>query len=95
MENPKRYKVNPVVSFRDEGDDGALLYNPDTDDSAIINPTGRSIWNLLATPRTLDEIAAHLTATFRNVSGDQAAKDATQFIEALSPDFVLEVSGNV
>lgn len=95
MGNPKRYQVNPVVSFRDEGDDGALLYNPDTDDSTIINPTGRTIWNLLATPRTLDEIAAHLTATFRDVSTDQAENDVTQFIQALSPDFVLEVNGNV
>jgi hypothetical protein len=95
MENPKRYRVNPVVSFHDEGDDGALLYNPDTDDSAIINSTGRAIWNLLTTPRTLDEITAHVTATFRNVSADQAANDATQFIEALSPDFVMEVSCNV
>ncbi len=94
MENPKRYQVNPVVSFRDEGDDGAILYNPDTDDSTIINPTGSAIWNLLATPRTLDEIAAHLVAAFRNVSTDQALKDAAGFIEALSPHFVLEASSN-
>lgn len=94
MENPKRYQINPVVSFRDEGDDGAILYNPDTDDSTIINPTGRTIWKLLTTPCTLDEIAAHLLATFHNVSVDQALKDAAQFIEALSPDFVLEAISN-
>jgi hypothetical protein len=58
----------------------------------IINPTGRVIWALLSTPRTVDEIAAHLVATFCSVSPEQAAQDAAQFIQALLPDFMQEVN---
>jgi len=91
MTVPRRYVANPLVSCGDEGADGALLFNPDTDDSAIINPTGRAIWGLIATPHTVDEIADHLVTTFRGVSTEQAAQDALQFIQALTPGLVLEV----
>ena len=40
----KRYAVNPAVSLREELD-GALLYNPDTDEVLLINGTGRLIWD--------------------------------------------------
>jgi hypothetical protein len=91
MEKPKRYLSNPVVSCGEE-EDGALLFNPDTNDSAIINPTGQVIWSFLATPHSLDEIAAHLAEFFQGVSTEQASQDATRFIQALAPDFVLETS---
>ena len=38
----KRYMVNSVVSCRDEGEDGALLFNLDLDAAALINPTSSS-----------------------------------------------------
>ena len=91
MDNPKHYLANPLVSCGEE-EDGALLFNPDTNDSAIINPTGQVIWSFLALPHTLDEIAAHLVEFFQGVSTEQANQDAARFIQALTPDFVLEPS---
>jgi hypothetical protein len=91
MDSPTRYMVNPAVSHGDE-QDGAVLFNPDTDDTAIVNLTGRALWDFMETPRTIDEIAAYLVETYQGVSADQATKDATQFVQSLVPDFLLEMN---
>jgi hypothetical protein len=83
------YRAIEVVSCVDEGEDGAMLYNPDKDATVLLNPSGRSIWALLAVPRTLDEIAGHLTATYPSVTREQAMQDADKFIQPLLPDFIL------
>lgn len=57
----KRYAANPVVSLRKEFE-GALLYNPDTDDIIFINETGRLIWDAITRPRTMAGITAYLAA---------------------------------
>ena len=85
----KTYRVNEVVSCVDEGEDGAMLYNPDKDDTVLLNPSGRSIWALLAAPRTLAEIAGHLTATYPGVTQEQARQDAEQFIQSVVPNFII------
>ncbi|MBN2537950.1 PqqD family protein [candidate division WOR-3 bacterium] len=85
----KTWRANAVVSCVDEGEDGAMLYNPDKDDTVLLNPTGRAVWTLLAAPRTLDEIAAHLAGNWPDVTAEQARKDAEQFLDALAPDFVV------
>ncbi len=83
------YRANEVVSCVDEGDDGAMLYNPDKDDTVLLNPSGRAIWAMLSTPRTLDDIVGGLAETYPGVSPEQARKDTEQFIQSLVPDFVL------
>ena len=90
MTEDKRYQANPQVSCGDE-EDGAVLFNPDTDDTTIINLSGRELWSFLETPRTVGEIAAHLVEIYRDVTDEKAVDDATQFIRGLAPDFVLEL----
>jgi hypothetical protein len=85
----KTYRANEAVSCVDEGEDGAMLYNPDKDATVLLNPSGRSIWVLLAAPRTLDEIVRHLTATYPSVTREQGTQDATGFLESLTPDFIF------
>ena len=90
MSNPKRYKANPVVSYGEE-EDGAVLFNPDTDDTVIINITGQILWDLLKTPHTVEELSEHLTIKYQDVSIEQVTEDVTQFVQALIPDFLSEV----
>ena len=90
MSESQRYQANPEVSCGDE-EDGAVLFNPDTDDTAIVNLSGRALWAFLETPRTLDEMASYLTKTYANVTSEQAEEHANQFVHDLTPDFVLEV----
>ena len=87
--NKTTYRANEVVSCADEDEDGAMLYNPDTDETVLLNPSGRSIWALLATAQTIDQIGGHLTTTYPNVTREQAVQDADKFIQSLLPDFVL------
>ena len=83
------YRANEVVSCVDEGEDGALLYNPDKDDSVLLNATGCKVWAFLVSPHTLTEIAGHLTASYPSVAPEQATQDAEKFIQSLQPDFIF------
>jgi len=87
-----RITANPVVSCRVEGDEGALLFNPDTDNTLLINPTGVMLWNFISQPRTVDEILAYIRESFSN-SPDHASlrKDVITFVTDLVPDFISEV----
>ena len=93
MSESKRYKANPVVSYGEE-EDGAVLFNPDTDDTVIVNITGRILWNLLKTPHTMEELSEHLTEKYQDISIEQVTEDVTQFVRALTPDFISEVDKN-
>jgi sensor domain CHASE-containing protein len=90
MDESKRYLANPVVSCGDEKD-GSVLFNPDTDDMVVINPSGKLIWEFIQSAHTAQEIAAHLVETYQGVSAEQAAQDAQGFVDSLLGDFVLEV----
>lgn len=87
-----RITANPVVSCRTEGNDGALLFNPDTDNTLLINLTGIMVWNFISQPRTVKEIVAYITKSYSN-SPDQASiqKDIETFVADLAPDFIAEV----
>jgi hypothetical protein len=92
MNDEKRYQVNPDVSCREEGPDGALLFNPDNDALLAINPTGLAIWQALAQPRTPDEMVAHLLDVCENAPTDQVAGDVNEFVQSLLPGgFIGEV----
>ena len=87
--------VNPVISCRIEGDSGAVLFNPDTDKTRLINPTGIMIWEFIGKPRTVDEIISHVAGSFGNCPDTAAIrKDIEQFVSDLAPDFIEEADGN-
>jgi len=90
----KHYRANPVVSFGDEGEDGAVLHNPDVDEVIIVNPTGKAIWQLLETPHTPEQIAAYLVETFQGCTLEQAAEDVETFIQDLLPNFLETIDGD-
>ena len=92
MEQVKRYLANHEVSLRDEGDDGALLFNPDTNGLLVINPTGRTIWQFLSAAHTRDEIAAYLVDFYQGVTLEQALQDSDAFLQALGAEFILETA---
>ncbi|HTW92817.1 MAG TPA: PqqD family protein [bacterium] len=89
MSDAKTYRANEVVSCVDEGEDGAMLYNPDKDDTILLNPSGRAVWSFITAPRTLDDIAGHLTTVYPGIAREQAVHDAEEFIQSLLPDFIL------
>ena len=93
MSSEKYYQANPIISRADEPD-GAVLYNPDTDLASVVNLTGSQLWTFLETPHTTDEMVAYLMEQYSGVSVEQAAEDVKQFIDTLTPDFLLESDDN-
>jgi len=91
MNQNKRYQVNPVVSCGEE-EDGAVLYNPDIDNTSVVNLTGRDIWTFLQTPHSTNEIVDHLLQNYSGGSVEQATEDTKLFVETLAPDFLLEIN---
>jgi hypothetical protein len=77
------YIVNPDVSCREEGPDGALLFNPDTDAVLVINTTGLLIWEALREPRDKAAVVAALVSQCNNVPEDSVAGDVGEFMEQL------------
>jgi SynChlorMet cassette protein ScmD len=73
---------NPVVVLREEFDDWAVLFNPDTADALGINPVGVAVWKRLDGRRTLAEIAGDLGEEFSTVP-DTAPADVLAFAETL------------
>ena len=83
MEEKQEYPVAlSVVVLREEFDEWAVLYNPDTSDAVGINPVGVAIWKLLDGRHTLTEIASEVQARFEEVP-ETAADDLAAFIHNL------------
>lgn len=83
MNPDERYVVNPDVSCREEGPDGALLFNPDTDAVLVINVTGLLIWQALAEPATEAEVVDALRTRCDGVPEDEIEEDVRAFVQQL------------
>ena len=83
MEEKQEYPVAlSVVVLREEFDEWAVLYNPDTSDAVGINPVGVAIWKLLDGKHSLTDIAAEVQARFEEVP-ETAADELAAFIHNL------------
>jgi hypothetical protein len=59
--------VNPNLVLREEGDEGALLYDPDTGAVRVLNVTAVAIWKLLEAERTVPEVILALREQFEGL----------------------------
>lgn len=58
---------NPIVVLREEFDDWAILFNPDTAAAVGINPVGVAVWKMLDGTRTYEEIVAEIGEQYERV----------------------------
>lgn len=79
----KLYVVNPDVVLREEDDDGALLFNPDTNDVKVINQTGLCIWNACNKASNLAEIIKAVKTDFDQVPDEKIESETKAFVDAL------------
>lgn len=57
VQDPDRKVIaNPLIVLREEFDDWALLFNPDTGNTFALNPLGVLIWKMMAEGKSLREI---------------------------------------
>ncbi len=87
-----RFITNPIVSCRIEDDEHALLFNPDTDNSVLIDRTGLLIWKHIKEPRSVTDIMAYLKSSFSTTPApDSLRQDIVAYLHDLIPEFVLEI----
>ena len=75
---------NPDVVLREEDpEEGALLFNPDTNQVKVINATSLFIWQQCSVARTLEEIIAEVKKEFEEVPSEQVEQDVREFMDVM------------
>jgi SynChlorMet cassette protein ScmD len=69
MEYGRLPVANPSIVFREEFDDWALLFDPDTGESYGVNPVGAYVWKELDGSKTFAELVDGLRSAFDDVPG--------------------------
>ena len=66
----KNALANPLIVLREEFDDWAILFDPDTGNAFGLNPTGVFVWKLLDGRHSMDDIARQLRDEAEGVPED-------------------------
>ena len=82
MNNWDRPVRNPFVVLREEFDDWAILFDPDTGNAFGLNPTGVFIWKLLDGHHTINEVVERIRDEAEDVSED-VPQHVADFIQNL------------
>lgn len=75
--------ANPDVVLREEFDDWAILFNPDTAAAVGTNPVGVAVWKRLDGKRTLGDIVAEISNRFEAVPAG-APEEISAFVSTLA-----------
>lgn len=82
MQEKGKPVANSMIVLREEFDDWALLFDPDTDNTLGINPIGVFIWKRLDGKHTIGDILEELCENCDEIPED-AEKDIKEFIDDL------------
>jgi SynChlorMet cassette protein ScmD len=83
MNQTDRPIANPIVVLREEFDDWAVLFNPDTADAVGTNPVGVAVWKRMDGRRSLDDIVSEIQSSFEDTP-DAALEEITAFVNTLA-----------
>ena len=80
MEKIDKLIANPLLVFREEFDDWAILFDPDTGDGFGLNPISVFIWKRLDGKHTLQDILKELRENCEDMpeNAEQEIKDFTE-----------------
>jgi SynChlorMet cassette protein ScmD len=83
MNQKDRPIANPIVVLREEFDDWAVLFNPDTADAAGTNPVGVAVWKRMDGKRSIEDIVSEIKNSFEGAP-DTTFKEITVFVNRLA-----------
>jgi hypothetical protein len=84
---------NPDVVLREEDPDGALLFNPDTNQIRVINTTGLFIWKHCDGKKDLPAIVSALKKTFDGVPEAEVNGQVKAFVDDMKANGFLGIPG--
>ena len=82
-ERPRVYLQNPDVVIREVDEEGALLFNPDTNHIRVLNRTGLFLWNLCEKGSDLSTMVAGLQEAFDQVPEGEVAGQVEGYLADL------------
>jgi len=82
MSSKNKPIANPLVVLREEFDEWAILFDPDSGNAFGLSPIGVFIWKLLDGNYTIEEILRKINNNFEDVS-ENAKEDINNFIKQL------------
>ncbi|MEI6668915.1 MAG: SynChlorMet cassette protein ScmD [Acidobacteriota bacterium] len=88
MNQTDRPVANPLVVLREEFDDWAVLFNPDTADAVGINPLGVALWKTIDGTRTVAQLVSQVRAGFADVPASADAEIAAYLDDLIGKGFV-------
>jgi SynChlorMet cassette protein ScmD len=88
MQASTRLTANPVVVLREEFDDWALLYNPDTSLVVGLSPSAVAVWKAIDGRRTAGEIAQETIDRYSAVPSTAPTEVMTLLDELCEQGFV-------
>jgi SynChlorMet cassette protein ScmD len=74
--------ANPLIVLREEFDDWAILFDPDTGNAFGLNPTGVFVWKLLDGAHTLADMLVRMRESAEDVP-DDASDHVSEFVNDL------------
>ena len=83
MNQTDRPIASPIVVLREEFDDWAVLFNPDTADAVGTNPVGVAVWKLMTGRRNIEDIVSEIKNSFEDTP-DAAVNEVAAFINTLA-----------
>lgn len=83
MNQTDRPIANPIVVLREEFDDWAVLFNPDTADALGTNPVGVAIWKRMDGKKCIEDIVSEIRTNFEDTP-DNAFAEIEAFVNVLA-----------
>ncbi len=78
-----KFLRNPDVVLREEDEDGGLLFNPDTNQIKVLNPTGLFVWNLCNGNNTASVMVEEMGKVFAEVPEEKVGKEIDNFLKEM------------
>lgn len=82
---------NPDVVLREEDPDGALLFNPDTNQIRVINTTGLFIWKHCDGKKDIPAIVTAMNKAFDDVPAKEVDDQVKAFVDDMQANGFLGV----
>lgn len=83
MKRTDRPIANPIVVLREEFDDWAVLFNPETADAVGTNPVGIAVWKRLDGKKSVEDIIEEIKKSFADTPA-AAGNEIAAFVDTLA-----------